>query len=258
MLALERLNCILEKIQKDKSVKVMALSKEFGVTEETIRRDLDKLEKQGIVKKTYGGAILVISEENDELEDAPFDMRIKENTLSKSRIGQTIGNLLRDGETIALDSSTTCLEVAKHLPVDKRLTVITNGINVITAISPLRNVTAISTGGTLRASSLSLIGPTAKKNIDNYYVDKAIISCKGMEIQRGIMESSELEAEIKEAFLDVAKEVILAVDSTKIDHISLYKLVDFTKINCLVTDKPLDQTWQQLCEEYKIKVVIAS
>ena len=239
MLALERQRKIIELIQREKTVKVVQLSKQFEVTEETIRRDLEKLAKQGIVQKTYGGALLVSRSEE------------------KEKIGRAIARLLGNQETIALDSSTTCLEVAKQLPQDKTFTIITNSVSAMTILSQYKGVTAISTGGTLRSTSLSLIGPTAKSNILNYYADKAIISCKGIDLKRGVMESNELEKEIKQSFIAVAKEVILAVDHAKINKSTIHKLMELKEVSYIVTDEPLDKEWEETCAKNKIKIIVA-
>ena len=243
MLALERQQAVLDLINKQKSVKVSDLSQQFSVTEETIRRDLEKLAKKGIIKKTYGGAILSEHLEEKELEDTTFEYRIKENTESKVKIGKMVASLIQAGETITLDSSTTCLEVARHLAKNHPITVITNSVNAAIELSKNESVTVISTGGTLRSASMSLVGPTAKKNIMNYYADKAIISCKGMSLTRGVMESNELEKEMKQSFAEVAKEVILAVDSGKVNKGAIHHLMSIDQINTIVVDKPLDQEW---------------
>lgn len=257
VLALERQHMIIDIINREKAVKVVDLSKQFGVTEETIRRDLEKLAKKGIVKKTYGGAILMSHIDEKENEDPSFDHRVKENTTSKAKIGRVIAQLLEEGETIALDSSTTCLEVAKQLPEHKRLTLITNGIGAITTLSEYEGITVISTGGTLKSASLSLIGPTAKNNIMSYYADKAIISCKGIDLDRGVMESNELEKEIKQSLIAIAKEIILAVDHAKVNKSSIHKLMELHQVDYIVTDAPLNPEWQDVCLKNHIKVIIA-
>ncbi|MGL5676360.1 MAG: DeoR/GlpR family DNA-binding transcription regulator [Cellulosilyticaceae bacterium] len=257
MLALERQQAILELIYTNKAVKVTDLSQQFNVTEETIRRDLEKLAKKGVVKKTYGGAVLNEQPEENELEDTTFDHRIKENMESKEKIGRAIGEMIQAGETIILDSSTTCLEVAKRLPKQKRMTVITNSVSAVIELSAHEEVTVISTGGTLRTASMSLIGPTAKKNIANYYADKLILSCKGVSLSRGIMESNELEKEIKQCFVEAASQVILAVDHGKINKGALYQFMPLERIHCIVTDLPLDSQWEAMCLEKGIRVVIA-
>ncbi|WP_070001034.1 DeoR/GlpR family DNA-binding transcription regulator [Cellulosilyticum sp. I15G10I2] len=255
MLALERQKHITEIVEREKSVKVIELSKRFDVTEETIRRDLEKIEKQGILKRTYGGAIFINSASKDT-EDTPFSMRLKENITSKQKIAFAVSNMLYDGEVIMLDSSTTCLEVAKNIDKTKRLTIITNSVSILSELSTYEEINVVSTGGTLRKRSLSLIGPTAKDNIKNYYADKAVISCKGAELEKGVMDTNELEVEIKKAMIGCAKEIILAVDSTKMQRISMYKLMEVSKVDYIVTDRELPQEWKNFCENNNIKQII--
>ena len=239
MLAIERRNEILDTIQKEQSVIVAELSKRYSVTEETIRRDLDKLERDGFVKKTYGGA--VYKESLDK--DLPFKIREHSNKAEKIRIAQKVAGLIEDGDTIMMDSSSTVLQVAKLLKDKSRLTVITNSVEILVELADCSNITVISTGGTLRAPSLSLLGRTAEAVVCNYNVDKAIISCKGVHMQKGITDSVELEVEVKRAMLRSCKQSILAVDSTKIDKVAFTKLADLDEIDVLVTDQLADERW---------------
>ncbi|MDF2613196.1 MAG: DeoR/GlpR transcriptional regulator [Clostridia bacterium] len=255
MLALERQKYITEIVEREKSVKVIELSKLFEVTEETIRRDLEKIEKLGILKRTYGGAIFINGTIKD-VEDTPFSMRVNENISSKQKIAIAVADMLYDGEVVMLDPSTTCLEVAKNIDKNKRLTVITNSISILSELSSHEELNVVSTGGTLRKRSLSLIGPTAKDNIKNYYADKAVISCKGVDLQRGAMDTNELEVEIKKAMIGCAKEIILAVDSTKMQKISMHKLIEVSKINYLVVDQELPPEWQEFCTQHGIKQIV--
>lgn len=255
MLALERQQYIIEKIKQEKSVKVIELSKDFGVTEETIRRDLEKIEKQGILKRTYGGAVL-IEQEVQDVEDTPFSLRVKENTSSKQKIAKAVASLLKTGEVVMLDSSTTCLEVAKNIDKQEKMTVITNSVSILSELSGHEELNIVATGGTLRKKSLSLIGPTAKQNVKNYYADKAVISCKGVDLERGVMDTNELEVELKRTMIASAKEVILAIDYSKIEKISTYKVLEMSKVNYIVVDRPLPSKWQSYCKAHHIKLII--
>ena len=156
-----------------------------------------------------------------------------------------------------VDCSTTCLEVLSHIEEQKKVTVITNGLSTMTLASKLSHLTLIGTGGTYREKSISFVGPTAKNNIKSYYADKAIISCKGITKERGVMESSEFEAEIKQSFIESAKETILAVDHQKIDKSAIHRLIGLEKIHYIVTDEPLDEEWLEVCRKYNIKLIIA-
>lgn len=255
MLALERQKHITQLVEKENSVKVIELSKLFDVTEETIRRDLEKIEKLGILKRTYGGAIFINNVIKD-IEDTPFSLRIQENTTSKQKIALAVSDMFMDGEVVMLDSSTTCLEVAKNIEKSKRLTIITNSISILTQFNTHEEINVVSTGGTLRKRSLSLIGPTAKENIKNYYADKAVISCKGVDLQKGVMDANELEVEIKKAMIGCAKEIILAVDSTKMQKISMYKLMELSRVDYIVTDQKLSSDWESFCQNNNITQVI--
>lgn len=257
MLAIERQRIILERLAAENSVRVVELSKVFDVTEETVRRDLDKLEKKGLLKKTYGGAVGIDKEKGPEVEEQSFDYRLNQNIASKIKIGKVIGEMLQAGETVMLDSSTTCLQVLKQLDEHKSLTVITNGLETMRLASKLKHISLIGTGGSYREKSISFVGPAAKKNITSYYADKAVISCKGIDKERGIMESSEFEAEIKQSFIAASKEVILAVDSKKIDKTSIHRLASWEVISCIVTDEMLDEEWLKICDSYGIEVVVA-
>ncbi len=160
MLAVERRNLILEKLQEDKKVIVSELSQEFQVSEETIRRDLDKLDKDGLAVKSYGGAVL---NENTSL-DMPFNIRKKNNPAGKQKIAKIVETLIEDGDHIILDPSTTAVFIAKALKAKERLTVITNSIEVILELSDVSDWNIISSGGSLKEGYLALVGPRAIKD----------------------------------------------------------------------------------------------
>ena len=161
MLAIERKNAILERLQKEQRVLVAELSQEYGVTEETIRRDLDKLEKEGFVKKTYGGAVL---NENTNIE-MPLRIREKTNRKEKQTIAKLVASMIEEGDSIILDSSSTSLMVAHELKDRKKLTVITNSLEVLIEFSKSKGVQVISTGGMLKSSTLSLVGKMQRKHL---------------------------------------------------------------------------------------------
>ena len=157
MLAIERKNEILSILQKEQRVLVSELSQRYNVTEETIRRDLEKLEREGFVKKTYGGAVL-----NKNISvDLPLKIREKTNRKEKLAIAQKVAELVEEGECIMLDSSSTSLMIAQSLKKKEKLTVITNSVEVLIELSGCEGIQVISTGGTLRDSSLSLVGKAA-------------------------------------------------------------------------------------------------
>lgn len=251
MLAIERKNKILAILQKESRVVVSDLSKTFHVTAETIRRDLEKLEKDGFAKKSYGGAIIKKSPN----VDLPFTIRKTTNVIGKQKIAEIIASLIQDGDHIMLDASSTSVYIARHLKSKKNLTVITNSIEILHELSEVTSWKVLSTGGAMKEGSLSLVGYQAKSMINSYHVDKAIISCKGIDIERGITDSNELEAQVKKMMIYSASMKILAVDSTKLDQISFTKICELSEIDKIVTDTEADQKWINITNSLEIELL---
>lgn len=252
MLAIERKSEILTTLQKEKSVLVAELSQKYKVTEETIRRDLEKLEKEGYVKKTYGGAVLNKSTN----VDIPFKIRERTNKKEKQVIAGIVEKLVEDGESIMLDSSSTSLVVARHLKKYKGITVITNSLEVLLELSNAKNMNVISTGGILSESALSLGGRDAERMLRNFNVDKAILSCKGICMEKGITESNAVEAEIKRTMRECAKHTIWAIDSSKFDNVSLVSFTDFQTGDMVVTDTEPQKKWTSFFGENEIRLLV--
>ena len=221
MLAAERRNLILEKLQDEKRVVVNELSEVFGVSEETIRRDLDRLDKEGLATKTYGGAVL---SENSNT-DMPFNVRKKRNMQGKRIIADIIQKLISDGDHIIVDPSTTAVSIVKALKGKKRLTIVTNSIEVLVELADAPGGDVISTGGTLRENYLALVGPKALESINSFNADKMIMSCKGIDMEKGITDANEMFSQVKKAMLHSAAQKILAVDSTKFEKVASHKYV---------------------------------
>ncbi len=236
MLALERRNQILEKLQEEKKVVVSELSQHYGVSEETIRRDLEKMHKEGLCIKSYGGAI--INENNNT--DMPFNIRSKSNVIGKQRIAELIASLVNDGEHIMLDASSTAVFVSKALKSKERLTVVTNSIEILIQLSDVSDWNIISSGGQIKEGYLALVGPRSIETIQSYNVEKAIISCKAFDLEKGFSDSNEDFARAKQAMLRGAKECILAVDSTKLNRFAFAKVGNLKDIDVIVTDKKPD------------------
>ncbi len=249
MLAIERRNEILEKLQLEKRVVVSELSQHYKVTEETIRRDLEKLENDGYVIKSYGGAVL---NEHSVLE-LPFNIRKNQNIVEKQRIATQVAKMVRDGEAIMLDTSSTSVFIARELKEKKKLTVITNSVEIIVELLDVPGWNVISTGGVSRERSFSLVGPHTDAMIRSYHVDKAIVSCKGIDLNAGITDSDEQDVSSKKMMLKAAKERILVADSTKFGEVAFTKVGDWTDFTKMVTDKKPAQQWLQLLEQQRVE-----
>ena len=249
MLAAERRSSILEMLQDRKRVLVSELSEHFDVSEETIRRDLDKLDKEGLATKTYGGAVLV---ENSST-DMPFNIRKKSNMRGKNIIAEIIAGLVSDGDHILLDSSTTGVSIVKALKVKKRLTIVTNSIEVLVEMSDVSGWDIISTGGNLRENYLALVGPKAIESISSFNADKLIMSCKGINMEKGITDANEMFSQVKKTMLRSAQQKILVADHTKFEKVGFSQICEVSDIDMIVTDVRPSEVWLEFFKDKGIE-----
>lgn len=251
MLAIERRREILARLTANGKVIVSELAKDFEVTEETIRRDLDKLDKEGLASKTYGGAV---SKLNASV-DLPYNIREGVNVVQKQQIAQRIADLIEDGQRVMIDSSSTALYAIKKIKEKSNLTIITNSVKVLLELADKPDWTVLSTGGILKKNALALMGSSAEKMINSYHVDIAICSCKGLDMELGVTDSNENDSLIKQAMFHSAEKRILALDSEKFDKKSFVKVCDFSDVDLIVTDTAPAEKWIGFCEEKNINLV---
>ena len=248
MLALERRNLILEKLQAEKRVVVSELSQLYNVSEETIRRDLDKLEKEGLAIKSYGGAVI-----NEDISiDLPFNVRKNQNVSGKQKMAEIAASMVHDGDHIFLDASTTAVFVAKALKERERLTVITNSMEILLELSDVSGWNIISTGGVMKEGYLAFLGSKTEESIRSYFVDKVIFSCKALDKDWGIMESQEAFGSTKKAMMSSGKEKILVIDSTKFDQTAFSVAGKLRDVDVVVTDKEPSESWLNYFQKLSI------
>ena len=252
MLAVERRNIIEQTIIKNKSVLVPELAKQFDVTTETIRSDLEKLERQGVLVRTYGGATLV--------ESVEADMSIHErdtvNFEGKQSIGKAAAQMIKDGETVFLDASTSSLHVARNIKDKKSITVITNAEKIVMELANCPDIKVISTGGMLHSKNMSYVGRIVEETIrKSYFANKVFFSCRGVTLSRGLMESTEAEAEIKKAMIDCSESAIFLCDKKKLGRLGVPVIYGLDKVDCLITDIKLDEEWNKAMQENDVRVI---
>lgn len=252
MLTIERQAEILRLLKDKKSVTVVELGKLFNVGEATIRRDLEKLERQGFLERTYGGAVLLDSL-NAEIHLA---IREQEQKEEKDFIGQTAAAMIQDGDTVILDSSTTTATMITHLSDKKNLTVITNGAKTAVELAGM-NIAIHSTGGMLRENSLSFIGDHAKDFLKSYFVDKAFFSCRAVSMERGLTDSNQFEAELRKVMIHNCKQAFLLADHTKFGKVSFAHIANFEKIYMVITDKLPSSDWMKFFQDLHVELRFA-
>ncbi|WP_020617630.1 DeoR/GlpR family DNA-binding transcription regulator [Paenibacillus daejeonensis] len=253
MLVMERYEKIVQLVNERGSIRVSELSELCSVTEETIRRDLDRLEQAGRLKRSHGGAVSV----KEQQTEVPHTEREIAYIEEKKRIAAEAVQHIGPRERIILDASTTAWYMASILP-DIPLTVLTNSIQVAIALSTKERVEVISTGGTLAPRSLSYVGPLAERSLESYHVDKAFISCKGIHLERGISETNEQQAIIKSRMIGMAEQVFLLADHSKFGLKTFAHVADLSKVHTIITDDQIDEAFYKSLRELNVHVQIAS
>ncbi|MDE5053189.1 DeoR/GlpR family DNA-binding transcription regulator [Niallia taxi] len=250
MLVAERRRKIVELVNERLSIRVSELSDIFSVTEETIRRDLEKLEQDQLLSRSHGGAVSI----EKEATDVPFVVREITNSDEKKAIAAEAVKWIEPGEQIVLDASTTAWYMAQELP-DMPLTVITNSIKVALELSKKEQIKVISTGGMLLANSLSYVGPLSERSLDSYYVNKLFLSCKGVHLS-GLSDSNEWQAILKKKMMDIASQVILLADSSKFGVKTFAHISELTRIHHVISDSNIPAEFHKELQEKAIPVTI--
>ncbi|WP_231506240.1 DeoR/GlpR family DNA-binding transcription regulator [Paenibacillus sp. UNC451MF] len=234
-------------------VRVSDMSKRFGVTEETIRRDLERLENEGLLLRTHGGAVL----NRKDGPELPILQRELVNLEDKKLIGEYAASMVKDGEVIAMDASTTCLQMAKLLP-NKEITVITYSIAITYELIKKTNIQVFLIGGYLDRHSLGNTGTPAEKMLEGYHADRFFFSCQGFDLQRGVSEPYEAHVQLKKNMAAIADQLVLMADSSKFQRKSLVRLIEMEAISTLVTDRQLPEEEMQEMEACGIEVVVVN
>ena len=242
MFAIERRNAILAALKEEKHVVVSELAKQFDVSEETIRRDLDKLEKEGYVVKTYGGAVI---SEGAAIE-LPYGVLKKASGEAKEKIAELAAELIMDGDTLILDASSTALFIAQKIKTKKDITLLTNSLEVLMELSDVTGWKILSTGGSLKERSCALIGSQAEECLERFHVDKAFISCKGVDAEHGFSDSSDAHAAVKRKMIAAASQVFFAVDSSKFGKLSFTSISGFSGVDAVITENCPNEDWNRL------------
>ena len=251
MLAEERRQMIAVMLRDEKRVSVSELAESYSVSEETIRRDLEKLESLGVARRTYGGALY----NEDERKETPYDVRKRSDVNAKYAIARIAAGLIRDGDYIMLDESSTSFFVACQLKQLKDITLITNSMEIVEEVSGVKGWTILCTGGLKRPNAPSFAGHQAESMVSSYHVDKAIISCNSIDINTGFTDRHEDTALIKRAMMASAKQVILAADESKFDKIAFARIGTLSEIDYLVTDFKPSSVWQEALKEQRVKLL---
>ncbi|MGL1893846.1 MAG: DeoR/GlpR family DNA-binding transcription regulator [Spirochaetaceae bacterium] len=251
MFSIERHQGIIEILKEVKSISVKELSSSLNTGEATIRRDLTTLEESGLLKRTHGGALLV---DRSQIE-IPLEIRESDNEVEKKIIAKYASSLIRDGEFIIIDSSSTTLSMVPFLKKLDNLTVLTNGAKTALDLAILQNIKVYSTGGLLREKSLSFIGQSAKTFLNDFNAHQLFFSCRSISMVNGISDFDEQEADLRKKMIDVSGKVVLLCDHTKFDTTSSYKIGSINCIDTIITDQKPSLQWIEYLDEQQVKLI---
>lgn len=222
---------ILSILDEAGSVRVTSLAQRFTVAEETIRRDLEKLSSEGLLSRTHGGAVGA----RREPSDLPIGVRRTTNAPQKRRIARLALTHIEADDVLAIDASTTALELACLLP-DLPLTVVTNAIYVVRTLIDRPKIRVICTGGDVDSVSVCSVGPIAEATFRQFAVTKAFLSCNAINPNRGYSEASTSHAQIKRAIIESADQAFLLADSSKFGARSVTYFGRLSEVDRLITD----------------------
>lgn len=239
MLAQERYEYIIETLNRDCVVKVSKLIKELNVSIETIRRDLEHLEKEGILDRVYGGAV----PRKIAVDKLSFDKREEEFKKEKAEIASIAMRYISEGQSIALNDSTTNVEIARRLKSKfNNLTVITNSLIIATELANSDGINLILAGGVFHNKEFAFYGTFAKDILNNFIVDRAFIGVGGISINRGVTDHDMDTVEIQRTLINISKEAIILADSSKIDSVSLTKISNIDDVSFIITDGKVEES----------------
>lgn len=233
MLALQRQRRILDLLSEQGSLLTRKVAQTLKVTEETVRRDFEKLESEGVLLRSHGGAVRL----DTTRRETPTSEREAQNADEKRRIAECALGQVQPGQTILFDPSTTVLHLARLLP-DQPLTVLTNSLPIALVLATKPAIQTVVLGGNLMPSSSSCTGWSAENTLDAYRIDRAFLSCRGLDPANGLSEASEDQARLKRRIIERAESTCLLADQSKVGLRSNYFYAKLSEVDTWITDSP--------------------
>jgi len=241
---------IIEQVRSAGRIYVREIARKLAVTEVTIRRDLAVLQSEGLVKKTYGGAVLAAPEVN-----ASVRYRQTKKVGAKKIIGKLAGALVKNGDVIYLEAGSTCYEIIPYLAKKKNLTVIVNSLYLMRRLGEQAGHKVIIIGGEYRAERMDMVGPQAVTAIGQLGGFRAFTGADDITIDAGISGADEVTVGFAKMVVKRAAEVIFVGDHTKFDRPALYKIADIDRLDYIVTDIKPSDAWHAAAKQKSIKLL---
>lgn len=248
----ERRQLIVDRARQDGRVESAALAVAMDVSLETVRRDLAALERQGLLRRTHGGAL--------PLQKGPFDARLSARAQvmisEKRRIVKAALDLLPAEGSVLLDGGSTTVLLAELIPADSTLTIVTNALPIAATLATHRNITLRVVGGVCRERSQCFVGHWAVQNLREIRIDVGFLGTNGFTIERGLSTADEREAEVKHAMIEASRRVIVLTDHTKIGLDDFCRFGGLDDIDTLITDTGLDSDLEDDLRSSGLEVIL--
>ncbi|MDX6532418.1 MAG: DeoR family transcriptional regulator, aga operon transcriptional repressor [Gaiellales bacterium] len=231
----ERLSRIVEQLSSDGSVSVAELAAGLGVSAATVRRDLGMLADQRMLARTHGGAVA-----HGVLYELPLRYRSARRQQEKARIARAAAERVPDGAAVGMTGGTTTTEVARALSDRRRLTVVTNSLNIASELAIRPNLKLVVTGGVARSESYELVGPIAEATLTALNLDVVLVGVDGIAIDAGLTTHHEVEAHTNRALISRARRVIVVTDSSKIGQVAFARICGLEQVDEVISDADAD------------------
>ena len=232
----ERLKRISDYIEQRGNAKISDLAQELGVSESTVRRDLDTLVREGLIQRSHGGATWI---RHSSSYEHVYSEKMLIRGDEKKRIGAFCAEMVRDGDTLFLDSGTTTFQIAAGLRRKKDLTIFTYDLAIASTVEFAPSTTLVVTGGIKRENYNVLIGSVTEYFISRVRFSTLFLSADAIDEEFGVSNTGLPEASIKSKLIASAGRVVLAADSTKFGKVAMVKVSDLSAVQCIVTDRGL-------------------
>ena len=246
---------IVALLREQGSVQIPALAERFRVSTQTLRKDLNFLDDKGICTRSSGGAI--IRRGGSSPTEQAIDVKRTLFLEEKIRIGRAAAALIKNDESVLLDSGTTALQVARHIEPGASLVVVTNDVGIMNELVTRENVQLVFLGGTLRRKNLSFYGTQTERALQDLHVDKLFLAADGFDIEKGLTTHFEPEALLNRMMCRAASEIIVVADSSKFGRICLHKVLEPQGISKLVTDTGIPESAREALTRIGVEVIIA-
>lgn len=251
--AQERLLAIASHLERDGKLRVSDLAERLGVSDMTIRRDLRELERQGLVRRVHGGAVLELGRSYEP----PLVARSLEHTEEKRRIGRRAAQMIGEGESVTIDIGSTTMELARAIESSRNITILTPSLPVAEELLERPNLQVMMPGGRVRPGERSFVGDVATEFFSRFFVDRLFLSIGGLDAVAALTEFNEEDAAVKRAMLSGAKQVVLLADSAKFDRVAFRQVAALSVVDILVTDAPPEGPLGEALELADVAVEVA-